>query len=94
MALSRKQFDMLEALMSGNATQRKLQDETGMSLGSVNRTIKELTDLKYVDANGITEYGKAALEPYRVKRAVFIAAGFGSRLVPITRDCYIRKAYL
>jgi len=25
-----------------------------------------------------------ALEPYRVKRAIFIAAGFGSRLVPIT----------
>lgn len=25
-----------------------------------------------------------ALEPYRVKRAVFIAAGFGSRMVPIT----------
>lgn len=32
----------------------------------------------------ITEKGKLALEPYRVKRAIFIAAGFGSRLVPIT----------
>lgn len=28
--------------------------------------------------------GLEALEPYRVKRAVLIAAGFGSRLVPIT----------
>jgi CTP:phosphocholine cytidylyltransferase-like protein len=26
----------------------------------------------------------AAMEPYRAKRAVFIAAGFGSRMVPIT----------
>ena len=25
-----------------------------------------------------------ALEPYRVKRAVFLAAGFGSRLMPVT----------
>ena len=32
----------------------------------------------------ITDSGKQALEPYRVKRAVFMAAGFGSRLVPIT----------
>jgi CTP:phosphocholine cytidylyltransferase-like protein len=28
--------------------------------------------------------GLAALEPYRVKRAIFLAAGFGSRLVPVT----------
>ena len=26
----------------------------------------------------------SALEPYRAKRAIFIAAGFGSRMVPIT----------
>jgi CTP:phosphocholine cytidylyltransferase-like protein len=32
----------------------------------------------------ITSAGIKALEPYRVKRAIFIAAGFGSRLVPIT----------
>jgi CTP:phosphocholine cytidylyltransferase-like protein len=32
----------------------------------------------------ITPAGETALEPYRVRRAVFIAAGFGSRMVPIT----------
>lgn len=32
----------------------------------------------------ITEKGLEALEPYRVKRAVIIAAGFGARMVPIT----------
>ena len=32
----------------------------------------------------ITPEGREALEPYRVKRALFMAAGFGSRLVPIT----------
>ncbi len=31
----------------------------------------------------MTGAGIDALEPYRVKRAFFIAAGFGSRLVPI-----------
>ena len=34
----------------------------------------------------ITDEGLASLEPYRAKRAVFIAAGFGSRLAPVTLD--------
>jgi CTP:phosphocholine cytidylyltransferase-like protein len=50
----------------------------------VNRTYTSLTELGYVADGVLTEAGYAALEPYRVKRAVFIAAGFGSRLVPIT----------
>ena len=36
------------------------------------------------DGRVLTQKGYMSLEPYRVKRAVFIAAGFGSRLVPIT----------
>ncbi len=32
----------------------------------------------------VTEAGVRALEPYRVRRAIFLAAGFGSRMVPIT----------
>lgn len=32
----------------------------------------------------VTEQGLKELEPYRVKRVVFLAAGFGSRMVPIT----------
>ncbi len=57
---------------------------TGYSLGSVNRTVKELVSLGYAANGMITALGLEALEPYRAKRAVFIAAGFGSRLVPIT----------
>ena len=34
--------------------------------------------------DSITDAGREALEPYRVKRAVFLAAGFGYRLVPVT----------
>jgi len=65
-------------------SQRELADASGLSLGSVNRTIKELTELKLVQDGMISSKGRTALEQYRVKRAVFIAAGFGSRLVPIT----------
>ena len=45
---------------------------------------KKLIDLGYISNGKITEKGINALEPYKAKRAIFIAAGFGSRLVPIT----------
>jgi CTP:phosphocholine cytidylyltransferase-like protein len=32
----------------------------------------------------ITPAGLAALEPYRARRAIFFAAGFGSRMLPVT----------
>ena len=83
---TRKQFDILEALATADKTfsQRDLEKHTGYSLGTVNKAIKELTDLGYIEKSKITKKGLEALEPYRAKRAVFIAAGFGSRMVPIT----------
>ena len=86
MELSRRQFDILEALATNKTvlSQRDLEKVTGHSLGSINKTVKELTDLGYMEDGVITNSGINALEPYRAKRAIFIAAGFGSRLVPIT----------
>lgn len=43
-----------------------------------------LAEQGFVADGAITDSGIEALEPYRAKRAVFFAAGFGSRLVPIT----------
>lgn len=85
MDISRKQFDVLDVLnASGELTQRELQNATGYSLGTINKVLKELTLAGYVENGVITDTGRDALEPFRVKRAVFIAAGFGSRLVPVT----------
>lgn len=86
MKLTRKQFDVLEVLAttSTSLTQRELESRTGHSLGTVNRVLKELTEAGYVADGAITNDGVNALEPYRAKRAIFIAAGFGTRLVPIT----------
>lgn len=86
MELTRKQFDILEALAMTKETlsQRKLEQLTDHSLGTINRVMKELTELGYIEDGTITNSGINALEPYRAKRAIFIAAGFGSRLVPIT----------
>ena len=84
--MNRKQFDILETLATAkeSLTQRKLGERTGYSLGTVNRVWKELTEAGFVEKGAITSRGMDALEPYRARRAVFIAAGFGTRLVPIT----------
>lgn len=86
MNLTRKQFDVLEKLALAQApmTQRELEKETGYSLGTINRSVKELTELGFIQNGSITNNGVNALEPYRARRAVFVAAGFGTRLVPIT----------
>lgn len=88
--LSRDQFDLLHAIWRARGeeplSQRALSQRLGdISLGKVNRVIRELRQAEYIDENNrITPGGLEALEPYRAKRAVFIAAGFGSRMVPIT----------
>lgn len=84
--LSKKEFDILYLMTvsSEDMTQREISDKTGLSLGTVNSTVKKLTEKGLSNGKTITAKGYDALEPYRVKRAIFIAAGFGSRLVPIT----------
>jgi CTP:phosphocholine cytidylyltransferase-like protein len=85
MGISRNQFDVLTLLeREGKPSQRAIARETGLSLGTVNKTLIQLAEAAFTGPEGITAKGLDALEPYRVKRAVFIAAGFGSRLVPIT----------
>ena len=86
MELTRKQFDILEVLATTKEqySQRQLEEVTGYALGTVNKTMKELNDLGYTEDGTITLSGMNALEPYRAKKAIFIAAGFGTRLVPVT----------
>ncbi len=83
--LTRKQFDILEFLaINGTASQRKIAESTNLSVGIVNKIFKELDAAGLVTNGTLTSAGLEALEPYRAKRAIFIAAGFGSRMVPVT----------
>lgn len=87
MNLTKKQFDILTFLESNSAasvTQREIAHATDISLGSVNKILGQLEKFNFVQNSSITEQGLFALEPYRVKRAILLAAGFGSRLVPVT----------
>lgn len=84
--LTKKQFEILDTLIENKQvrTQRGIAACVGMSVGSVNKIFGELTELGCIQDGKVTAKGYEVMENYRVKRAVFIAAGFGSRLVPIT----------
>ena len=86
MALNQKEFDLLASLAEseGRLTQRELAEKTGCALGTVNRILRQAEENGLVRDGRITPAGETALEPYRVRREVFIAAGFRSRMVPIT----------
>ena len=84
--MTEKEFDVLSILESHRTklSQRELAKDIGVSVGTINSTLVTLEESGFVDNGIITQKGMEALEPYRVKRAVFIAAGIASRLVPIT----------
>lgn len=87
MQLTINQFEVLTTIERNEKklSQRDIAKETKLSLGTINKVISELLETKLIDKeNTITKSGLEVLEPYRVKRAIFLAAGFGSRLVPVT----------
>lgn len=94
MELSRYQFELLTFLEQNGKkrySQRYLSDVLTFSLGNVNKLLKELQEIDYIEIDNeqrlsLTEKGLQALEPYRVRRAIILAAGFGSRLAPVTLD--------
>lgn len=81
-----KEFEILRVSESEKErlSQRGFSKKTGLSVGTINATILQLEEKGLLADGMITQAGLEALEPYRVKRAIFIAAGFGSRMVPIT----------
>ncbi|MBO5690349.1 MAG: NTP transferase domain-containing protein, partial [Spirochaetaceae bacterium] len=81
-----KEFEILRVSESEKErlSQRCFSKKTGLSVGTINATILQLEEKGLLVDGMITQAGLEALEPYRVKRAIFIAAGFGSRMVPIT----------
>ena len=75
-------------------SQRQWAEETGMSLGKVNQCIKHWEEEGYLEKQegkgekrNLTEKGKAFLQEHKVDAALILAAGFGSRFVPLTYEC-------
>lgn len=94
MALTQFQFKLLVYIDDHKGqilTQRRIADGVTLSLGTVNNIINQFIDDDLIVIHNdksidITEKGYKALEPYKVRKAVIIAAGFGSRLAPVSLD--------
>ena len=81
-SLNREEFDFLSGL--------EQTGKTDPASGSA-RLIRDLADKNLINelADGeieISEKGLRMLEPYRVRKAIILAAGFGQRLAPVTLD--------
>lgn len=92
--LSQYEFNFLTYLEKngkGIYSQRKLADDLTITLANTEKLVRDLADRDYINelADGsieISEKGLKALEPYRVRKAIILAAGFGQRLAPVTLD--------
>lgn len=91
--MNRYQFEVLAFLEKNGKNVyaiRTLSDKLKISGTEVSKALDELTNIGAILRNEnlleITDKGLDMLEPYRVKRAVIMAAGFGSRMVPVTLD--------
>ena len=68
--------------------QRVLAEQTGYSLGMVNKALKSLTSDGYLDEDmKPTSKAYSKVESCSPKNAIILAAGFGMRMVPINQEC-------
>ncbi len=86
--MTKKQFDVLVALEKERVmlSYEQLSKCCGLDIEYVKEIVEDLKEQGLIGNDGITDAGVEALEPYKTKRVIFIAAGFGSRLRPVTLE--------
>ena len=71
-------------LRNGYTNQRIIAEETELSSGMVNQSLKALEEKNYLDDSmQLTSSAKKLFAARKPKNAVILAAGFGMRMVPI-----------
>lgn len=92
MALTRYEFELLTFIDKGNTSNnlRYLSDNLLISNEIVKEVLDSLIEKDFIKEENntltITSLALSELENYRVKRAIILAAGFGSRMLPATSD--------
>ena len=86
--MNTQKCDILNLILSNTYTnQRTLAEDSGHSLGIVNRSIKALIAEGYLDESSQpTQKAIRELTEASPKRAIILAAGFGMRMVPINTE--------
>lgn len=71
-------------------SQRELAEHCGFSVGTVNRALQYAVEHAHLETLGkghrLTQRGLSFLQDYKVDNAIILAAGFGSRFVPLTYE--------
>ncbi|MBQ4651247.1 MAG: NTP transferase domain-containing protein [Oscillospiraceae bacterium] len=93
MSLNRYEFELLAYLEREEKREysvRELSDELTISAEEIIRSMETLEGRNLLRIHegkfDLTAQAYEELEPYRVKKAVILAAGFGSRMMPATED--------
>ena len=84
-----KEFEVLRFLCENknSVTQRIIAESTGLSLGSVNKTLSNLRQSCYIDDNyHVTLTGLKEIECYKVQNAIILAAGMSTRFIPFSYE--------
>ena len=84
MELTREQFNVLSKSPLCSSVQNHGEEAICAVSKMLDGTARELSEAGLLINGRVTSEGVKALEPYRVKRAVFLAAGLGCRMMPIT----------
>ncbi len=85
--MTKNEFDLLVSIRkNGLVSYRRLAELAGVSTGFISKTLKRFRAEGLTDAEGITEAGLKALEPYKVDNAIIMAAGMSTRFVPLSLE--------
>lgn len=87
--MKQTEFEVLRFLSENHSvtTQRIISEYTHISLGTVNGILSKLKEQHMIDDEyTVTERGIQALEPYKVKNAIILAAGMSTRFVPVSYE--------
>jgi len=88
--MNRTVLALRSILENQKITQRELAAKCDASLGTANKLLKSLEEDRFLekteDGYCLTKKALEFLKPYRVEKAVIMAAGFGSRFVPLTLE--------
>lgn len=86
--MNKREMDILNSLhIEPFINQRILAEITGYSLGMVNKSIKKLSEMGYIDEElKLTKEARKLISFNSPKRAIILAAGFGMRMVPINTE--------
>ena len=83
-----QELDILNVIRKNpKVNQREIANQSGYSLGFVNRVVKELQEEKWLSPTGeLSKKAKTFIKENQPQRAIILAAGFGMRMVPINTE--------